>query len=922
MSESQFLRVALIVALLVSPVAVPAALAQDSAEAIEEVVVVGSRRAGRTATDSPVPVDVVSGTDFENQGTSDMDDLLRNLLPSYNVTSQSISDAATLTRPANLRGLPPDNTLILINGKRHRRSSVIAELGGSLAAGSQGPDLAVIPTLAIERVEVLRDGAAAQYGSDAIAGVINFALKENREGFTIDGRYGEYYEGDGALKQLGANLGLPLGPDGFANLSLQYRDVEASSRSLPRTDAQALIDTGNDDVVQPAQIWGQPEIEDDWAFFVNSGINLTDSQELYAFGNYAERKVTGGFFYRNPNARPGVFSDSFSGGTRAIADLDFPGEGTQGYVSNCPALASPGSTPTDQAAVDADRAALAGLPDNCWVANNLYPGGYTPAFGGDITDIGGVLGVRGEMDSGLSYDVSASLGRNQSAYRIGNTWNPSLGPESTTSFNLGKYTQTEQNYNADFVYPVAVDAFYSDLNVAFGAEYRVETFAIDIGDIQSWDAGDNAFLGGIPTLDVDNDGVNACAPGVPGDGCNYFSDGTTPMVGFSVGAHGFAGFSPVQQGQWSRSNWAIYTDLEADVVESVTLGFALRYEDFQDFGDTLNGKIAGRWALTDTFAIRGSFSTGFRAPTPGQSNVTKVSTVTVDGELQQRGQIPPTNPIAQLLGAEPLKEEEATNFTVGAAWDATDNLTLTLDYFNIQLEDRISQTGTIDITNTLAPTGVGCDGLFIPDCAAQLGFSSAADLSAVSFFTNDFETTTQGIDLVGTYITDWGNAGITNWSLAWNWTDTTVDDAGEEVSRNRLVDLENFNPENRVVFTANHLIGDFRFLFRMNWYDDWTVGDYSGDPTYVAGGTNYTIDCDNDDCYKGEFVFDLEAAYTFNERYTVVVGGQNVFDQDGADDANNSAPAGFSNNSGQAFAQSTPWGINGGFWYLRFRADF
>lgn len=922
MSESQFLRVALIAALLASPVAVPAALAQEGAEAIEEVVVVGSRRAGRTATDSPVPVDVVSGEDFENQGTSDMDDLLRNLLPSYNVTQQSISDAATITRPANLRGLPPDNTLILINGKRHRRASVIAELGGSLSAGSQGPDLAVIPTLAIERVEVLRDGAAAQYGSDAIAGVINFALKEDREGFTIDGRYGEYYEGDGALKQIGMNLGLPLGPDGFANMSLQWKDVEASSRSLPRTDAQALIDTGNSDVVQPAQIWGQPEIKDDWAFFVNSGINLTDSQELYAFGNYAERKVTGGFFYRNPNARPGTFTDSFSGGTRAIADLNFPGEGTAGYVSTCPALTSPGSTPTDQAAVDADRAALAGLPSECWVANNIYPGGYTPEFGGDIEDIGAVVGLRGEMDSGLSYDFSASLGRNQSAYRIGNTWNPSLGPETTTDFDLGKYTQTEQNYNADFVYPVAVDAFYSDLNVAFGAEYRVETFAIDIGEIPSWEVGPYAFLSGTPTLDLDDDGVNECNPGVPGDGCNYFSDGVTPMVGFSVGAHGFAGFSPVQQGEWSRSNWAVYTDLEADVIESLTLGFALRYEDYQDFGDTLNGKLAARWAITDTFAVRGSFSTGFRAPTPGQSNVTKVSTVTVDGELQQRGQIPPTNPIAQLLGAEPLKEEEATNFTVGAAWDVTDNLTLTVDYFNIQLEDRISQTGTIDITSTVAPDGVGCDGLLIPQCAAELGFASAADLSAVSFFTNDFETTTQGVDLVGTYVQEWGSAGITNFSLAWNWTDTKVDDAGEEVSRNRLVDLENFNPENRVVFTANHMIGDFRFLFRMNWYDDWTVGDYSGDPSYVSDGTNYTIDCNNDDCYDGDFVFDLEAAYTFNERYTVVVGGQNVFDEGGADDANNSAPSGFSNNSGQEYAQSTPWGINGGFWYVRFRADF
>ena len=308
MSESKgsLTRVALIGALLFPPVAVPAALAQEGAQSIEEVVVVGSRRAGRTATDAPVPVDVVNGEDFDNQGTSDMDELLRNMLPSYNVGNNSIDDAATLTRPANLRGLPPDDTLILINGKRFHRASVIAELGGSLSAGSQGPDLASIPTLAIERVEVLRDGAAAQYGSDAIAGVINFVMKDNPEGITFEGKYGEFYEGDGASKQLGINWGVPLGPDGFANATLQFLEKDATSRSLPRTDAQALIDTGNTDVVQPAQIWGSPEISDDWSFFLNSAIQVSDSLEVYGFGGYAERKVDGGFFYRNPNARSGV----------------------------------------------------------------------------------------------------------------------------------------------------------------------------------------------------------------------------------------------------------------------------------------------------------------------------------------------------------------------------------------------------------------------------------------------------------------------------------------------------------------------------------------------------------------------------------------------------------------------------------------
>ena len=262
------------------------------------------------------------------------------------------------------------------------------------------------------------------------------------------------------------------------------------------------------------------------------------------------------------------------------------------------------------------------------------------------------------------------------------------------------------------------------------------------------------------------------------------------------------------------------------------------------------------------------------------------------------------------------------NYTLGAAWDITDSLTVTLDFFQIELEDRISQTGTIDITGTLAPTGVGCDGLLIPACLENLGVAGASDLSSVSFFTNDFETTTKGIDLVATYVQDWGDFGVTNFSAAWNYTKTRVDDAGSEVSRDRLLELERYNPRNRGVFTINHMIGDFRVLFRANYYDDWTEGSYSGDPTYVDDGTVYSVDCDFDNCYKGEWIFDLEGAYTFADRYTVSVGAYNVFDQDAPDDADNSAGPNFSNNSGQQFTETSHWGINGGFWYVRFKADF
>jgi iron complex outermembrane receptor protein len=762
--------------------------------------------------------------------------------------------------------------------------------------------------------------------------VINFVTKTDSSGVVFEAKYGEFYEGDGESMQLGINAGFPLGPNGFANATLQWKDKEATSRSLQKTNAVAQIALGNDAIIDPVQVWGSPEIKDDVAFFLNTGIDVTDRQQVYGWFNYAERETEGGFFYRNPEGRPGVFTEEFDRSNRLIFDTDLIG--ASGAISTCPVLFSPGrglgdsDTLEEQAQVVRNDSLSRGLlDDNCWLGNERFPGGYTPSFGGKIEDIGAVVGIRGEFENGMTYDFSANIGRNESGYFISNTWNPSLGPEGSNinSFDLGKYRQTDQSYNMDFVYPIAVDAFYSDLNMAFGAEYRVETFQIEIGDIASWEAGDYSFQADNYHCDtiqrVDGDDIiSECDPVQPVD---PVAAGLTPLLSPVVGAHGFAGFSPEQAGEWDRANWAIYTDFEADVIESLTLGVALRYEDFDDFGDTLNGKLAGRWQIVPSFAVRGSVSTGFRAPTPGQSNVTKISTVTVDGELQQRGQIPPTNPIAEFLGAEPLKEEESTNFTAGLVWDATDELTFTLDWFQIEMEDRIAQTGTIDITEVAAPPGAGCVSEFLNDCLQELGVPGASTLSSVSFYTNDFETTTQGVDLVGTYVADFGNAGISNFQLAWNWTKTDVDDAGEEVSRDRVVDLEQFNPRNRGVFTWNHMINDFRFLVRASYYDDWTTGDWSDDPTPRGpNGNQYTRDCDQDLCYKGDWVFDLEAAYTFNQRYTIIAGAMNAFDTDAPLDGLNTAGPEFSDNDGSKFTETSHWGINGGFWYLRFVADF
>ena len=912
------LPTAIALGLLVPAGFAPLALAQQADEMVEEIVTIGSRRPQRSNTDSSVPVDVISGDEFVNMGFADMDDMLKTAIPSYNVARNEISDAATIVRPANLRGLPPDNVLILVNGKRRHRSGVIAELGGSLSSGSQGADISAIPSMAIKQVEVLRDGAAALYGSDAIAGVIGFQLNDSAEGMSLEVRTGESGEGDGGLTQVQGNIGLPLGDDGFLNITGSWMEQDPTSRSVQRTDAINLLTNGN--AAQKAsvastyaQVWGAPEKIDNYNIFVNSGIEVSDSLEVYAFGNYGSRETLGGFYYRNPNSRGGVYTN---GSTRAVVDTNIRNRAT-GVTSNCPALTSPGSggngVPLDQTAVAADALAMANLPSNCFVMNQPTPGGYTPQFGAQLKDASIVIGGRGDITPNLSYDISGSYGRNAVSFLLNNSWNPSNGPdgfvngELQRNFDIGQNVQSETNFNIDMNYTMPVDGLASDLNIAFGGEWRDERFETIVGEKNSWVAGRFAFQ-------------NV-------DGSNTYSDGVTPLPNLSIGAHGFAGFSPEQSGYWGRSNYAVYTDFEADITDSFTAGLAVRYEDFESFGDTTNFKVSGRYRLTDALAVRASYNTGFRAPTPGQENVTKLSTITVDGELQQRGQIPPTNPIAGALGAQALKPEDSKNYSLGMVWDVTGDINVTVDYFNIEIQDRIAATGTIDISSRSAIAGVGCPaalaaGRNLALCLQEAGVPGAADLSSVSFYTNDFSTTTQGVDLVATWNLDFGDMGNGTLNAAWNWTETEVDNAGQEVNRNRVVGLENQNPQNRGVFTYNHFLNDFRFLARLRTYDDWIDSGWSGDTTSRGpNGLGYTINCgfNTDNCYSGESVVDLEAAYTWNSNYTFVVGANNAFDQDAAINQNNlDGTIG----SGGLYAGSTPWGTEGAFYYARVRVDF
>ena len=817
--------------------------AEESAKAedYEQIAVVGSRAAPRSVADSAVPIDIISDEEFKQQGATDMVSMMQTVVPSFNVNDQPINDASTLVRPANLRGMASDHTLVLVNGKRRHRSAVITFLGGGLSDGAQGPDISVIPAAALKQVEVLRDGAAAQYGSDAIAGVINFVLNDASEGGTFEARYGSYYEGDGDMIQLSGNVGLPLSDNGFINLSAEYRTADDTSRSVQRADAAELVAAGNTFVADPAQIWGSPEIKHDIKLFANAGLELSDTSEAYIFGNFAEREVEGGFYFRNPHNRGGVND----GGTNEDGEqLLLVGDLTGDMSGNCPTDIVVGDNVlTNQRYIDE----VANNPD-CFAFNEILPGGFTPRFGGTVTDMSLVFGTKGELDNDITYDVSLNLGQNEVDFAISNTINPSLGPETPTSFSPGRYTQSEQTLDIDFTKPFDV-GLYEPLFVATGFQYRNESYESVAGDTASYEIGPLA------------------------------------TQGFGIGSNGFPGLAADSQGRVSRNNIALYIDAEAYITENFMLAGALRYEDFSDFGDTTKGKIAFRWQALENIAFRGAFSTGFKAPTLGQSNVRNVTTAFgTGGELIDRATLPPTDPVSQLKGGEQLTPEESESITFGVVADFENGLFITADYYNIELTDRISTASGIALTEE--------------DIATLLaqGINDASSFSEISFFTNDFDTTTEGLDVVANYSMEM-MGGETKFSLAYNWTSTEVDRASENISPERIRMLEDNLPAVRYSATANHTNGDWRFLARLNYYGS-IFEDHLDSALPI-------------DKVGSEITVDLEVAYNFTEEFTVTVGAKNAFDEYPDE---NTQYAGI---AGSLYPTTSPIGINGGFYYLR-----
>ena len=802
---------------------------------LESLVVVGSRAEPRSVLESAVPIDIVSKDDFIRQGGADLTNLLRTVVPSYNINTQPISDAGTVVRPANLRGLAPDQTLVLVNNKRRHRAAVIHWLGNGLSDGAQGPDLSPIPSIALQQVEVLRDGASAQYGSDAIAGVLNFQLKDDYEGGSFEFKPGIYQYGDGRQFAVAGNIGLGS-PKAWTNLSLEYGGADPTIRSVQRDDAMSLMGAGNTNVKNPAQIWGQPIVQNDFKFFANYGSTITDTINFYGHANFASKRVEGGFYFRNPNTRSGVFSTD-GGKTLLVGNLLGLPEGADQTADDIP-IVNHVPDPAGLEKVLRDP--------NLFTFQEMFPGGFTPRFGANALDSSVLVGLKGTaleaaLGKPLNWDLSGYFGRHYADFFIFNTVNASLGPETPTDFNPGDYIQTDYNLNFDVAYPLHDMVF-----LASGLEYRNEGFEVRSGQRESYQIGPLAGQG------------------------------------FSAASNGFSGFSPIGAGTWNRYNVAAYLESEIKPLDNWLVALAVRGENFEDFGSTVNYKVATNYGITETMKLRGSYSSGFRAPTPGQQNTFNVTTEFnfERNDLVNNGTIPSTNEAAALVGGKQLDPETSNNFTGGFTVAILD-VNLTLDFFDIRMKDRLALSQDFALSEAQKQSLLAA------------GVTSAANLQEFRFFTNDFDTTTQGIDAVIT-------APILDGNLiaVYNFTSTTVTDFNPvTLDDQRIKELEENLPKHRASVTVvQPVLDDFGVLGRASFFSGW-------------------YDSEDDEDYTNKVIFDLEATYTADTGLWITLGGNNILNT--YPDENPK-----SGNIGNKYGQFSPFGFDGAFWYARFGYSF
>ena len=789
------LTLALAAAIITGPAFAQGPAPAEQARTLDTLIVTGTRVSDRTVAESTSPIDVISPEALESTGTVELATALARAVPSLNFPRPAINDGTDAMRPAQLRGLSPDHTLVLVNGKRYHPGALV-NANGSQGRSSSPVDLNSIPIAAIDRVEVLRDGASAQYGSDAIAGVINIVLKGSDSGGSVLATGGQYSAGDGRQYQLQGDGGFKLGAEGSLHLAAQVGHQDQSDRARPFIGTPTATSAPLGKVVQRQ---GDPEV-DNYSVAYNGEYPVTDYLTFYSYGLHTKREsLSNGFF------RP-------AGDSRNIP--------------------------------------------------SIYPDGFLPQIFNVSKDYSFSAGLRTFTAGDTNIDLSYTYGSNEFSFDIKNTLNRSLGPSSPTEFYAGALEVKQHVLNLDFNKPLEIGLAYP-LTLSWGAEWRGDVFSQVAGEPDSYRNGGVLLPNGSP------------APS---------------------GAQVFPGFRPADAGTFDRHAYSFYLGLEGDVTEQLSLGAAVRYEDYSDFGDTTTGKLTGRYAFTDKVALRATASTGFHAPSLQQQYYSTTSTNFIQTPL---GNLPfdiatfrVNHPAAIALGAEPLKAEESTNLSLGLVLQPADGLYVTIDAYRIKVEDRITLS----------------ENLISTDVRNFLNANGFPDVAGGRYFTNAIDTTTQGIDIVGTY--NWKlDASELDLTLGYNYNKTEIDRiAPNPVSleaidatavrfgRQEIGRFEVGSPRDKFMLGGVWKLGNLELGATATQYGEFTV----------RGGTPAL-----DQTFGREWVLDLSGTYRLNG-WEFTLGGDNVLNEypDEVLFANST--------SGQlVYSGSSPFGFNGAFVYGR-----
>ncbi len=758
-----------------------------------EVQVVGSRSYNRSITDSPVAIDVIDVSEIAaNSGKVEINQIMQYAAPSFNATKQSGSDGADHIDPASLRGLGPDQTLVLINGKRRHQSSLV-NVFGTRGRGNTGTDLNAIPAAAIKRIEVLRDGASAQYGSDAIAGVINIVLKDQTDGVSGGITYGAYSTAIGADYE--EEYGDPLfnvdgkqrvlDPDGDQSfdgntlkVDLNYGAALGDKGGYANFTAEYLT---RERTLRPGFSWRQgygTAAVDGFNFLINAAIPMGDDTEFYAFGGRSFRDTDAFAFSR------GSFAD---GDNRAVP--------------------------------------------------RLYPNGFTPRITSNITDVSASAGIRHTMKNGWKMDFNNTFGKNNFHYFIKDSNNASLWEASPTNFDAGGHSLSQNTTGLDF------SKFYEDwaagFNLAFGLEYRTENFEIFSGEEASYAIYDTL---GVP--------ITNPADQVP----NMDPNGDV----LSGGSQGFPGYSPANAVDRNRTNMGAYIDAELNATDAFLIGAALRYEKYSDFGETFNYKLAARYKIVDNFSLRGSVSSGFRAPSLAQIHYNLVFNNIVAGRSVRTLLASNTSTVAKEFGISDLKEETAVNASLGFTFK-TGGFSATVDGYYIAVDDRIILTDNFDAT------------------ALEIG------VEAAQFFANGVDTRTTGVDVVLNYKHYMGS-NILNVGLAGNFNNLEID----AINSGDLNEFTFFGPFSQAYLEAaapDYKIGlnvgfstpKFEALANLTLFSEVTLQDFQ----WVDSPATNQAEADAlfamaTDVYEAATTLDLSLSYALTKNLKLTIGANNL----------------------------------------------